>query len=62
METVYVGCVELIVSMFPMAIIFSTMFTLICYGDNPTFRGRIFGRTIAKPSDCHFEKMTLGDL
>ena len=25
-----------------------------------TFRGRLFGRTIAKPSDCHFEKMTLG--
>lgn len=34
METVYVGCVELIVSMFPMEIIFSTMFTLIFWSDN----------------------------
>ena len=27
-----------------------------------TFRGQLFCRTIAKRSDCHFEKMTLGDL
>jgi hypothetical protein len=26
-----------------------------------TFRGQLFCRTIAERSDCHFEKMTLGD-
>lgn len=27
-----------------------------------TFRGQLFSPTIAERSDCHFEKMTLGDL